>query len=79
MHGLLRYELYPSDCCLIASQDDLQAIHWLDENLPADAPVLTSSTDLNVLPTDQYQGSAGGDAGTWITPLTGRPVVIMPF
>jgi len=79
IHGLLRYDLYPSSCCLIVSQDDLQAIDWLDENLPAGARILTSSTDLNVLPTDQYQGSAGGDAGTWITALTGRPVIVMPF
>ncbi len=79
VHGLLRYELYPSDCCLIASQDDLKAIQWLDNNLPTGAPILTSSTDLNVLPTNQYQGSAGGDAGTWITPLTGRPVSLLPF
>jgi hypothetical protein len=79
MHGLLRYDLYPSDCCLIVGPDDLTAIQWLDGNLPAGTSILTSSTDLNVLPTDQYQGSAGGDAGTWITPLTGRPVVLLPF
>jgi hypothetical protein len=79
VHGLLRYDLYPSNCCLIVGQDDVKAIGWLDENLPADARILTSSTDLNVLPTDQYQGSAGGDAGTWITALTGRPVTVMPF
>ena len=79
LHGLLRYDLYPSDCCLIVGQDDLAAIQWLDESLPAGARILTSSTNLNVLPTDQFQGSAGGDAGTWITPLTGRPVVLLPF
>jgi hypothetical protein len=79
IHGLLRYELYPSSCCLIVSQDDLKAIRWLDENLPAETHILTSSTDLNVLPTDRYQGSAGGDAGAWITPLTGRPVAVLPF
>jgi hypothetical protein len=64
---------------VIVSQDDLQAIRWLDENLPADARILTSTTDLNVLPTDQYQGSAGGDAGAWIYPLTGRTVLHLPF
>ncbi len=79
VHGLFKYELYPSSCCVIVSQDDLKAIQWLDENLPPDARILTSSTNLNVLPTDQYQGSAGGDAGTWITPLTGRPVFLLPF
>ncbi len=79
VHGLLKYELYPSSCCVIVSQDDLKAIRWLDRNLPADARILTSTTDLNVLPTDQYQGSAGGDAGAWIYPLTGRPVLHLPF
>ena len=79
VHGLLKYELYPSSCCVIVSQDDLKAIQWLDENLPPKARILTSSTNLNVLPTDQYQGSAGGDAGTWIFPLTGRPVFLLPF
>jgi hypothetical protein len=79
VHALFQYDLYPSNCCAIVSQDDLKAIQWLDENLPAGARILTSSTDLNVLPTDKYQGRAGGDAGTWITPLTGRPVVLLPF
>jgi hypothetical protein len=79
LHAWFRYDLYPSDCCTIVSQDDLVAIHWLDKNIPKDAFVLTSSTDLKVLPTDKYQGSAGGDAGTWITPLTGRPVAYLPY
>ena len=78
-HGLLQYDLYPSNCCLIMSQDDLEAIQWLDENLPDGARILTASTNLNVLPTDKYQGSAGADAGTWITALTGRPVSLLPF
>jgi len=79
VNALFKYDLYPAVCCVIVSQDDLTAIRWLDENLPKDTLILTSSTDLKVLPTDKYQGSAGGDAGTWITPLTGRTVVMMPF
>lgn len=79
VNAALQYDFYPSDCCQIASRDDLAAIHWLDENLPRDALILTSSTNMNVLPNGQYQGNAGGDAGTWITPLTGRPVVYLPF
>jgi hypothetical protein len=79
IRALFQYDLYPSDCCVIMSRDDLAAIQWLDGNLPADARILTASTNLNVLPTGRYQGSAGGDAGTWITPLTGRPVVFLPF
>ncbi|HEX5836371.1 MAG TPA: hypothetical protein VFY26_00980 [Anaerolineales bacterium] len=79
VNALLEYDLYPSDCCAITSEDDLAAIQWMDENLPKDALILTSSTSLNVLPTDEYQGSAGGDAGTWVTPLIGRPSTSLPF
>jgi hypothetical protein len=79
VHALFQYDLYPSDCCVIVSQDDITAIQWLNENLPGGARILTASTDLNVLPTDNYQGRAGGDAGTWITPLTGRPIALLPF
>lgn len=79
VQALFRYDLYPSDCCAIASEDDLAAIQWLDENLPAEALILTASTDLNVLPTEGYQGSAGSDSGAWITPLTGRATTAMPY
>jgi hypothetical protein len=78
-NALLKYDLYPATCCALVSRDDLAAIQWMDKNLPPDSLILTSSTDMNVLPTDKYQGSAGGDGGTWITPLTGRPVTFMPF
>ena len=79
VNAFLNYDLYPSDCCAITSEDDLAAIQWMDENLPKDALILTSSTALNVLPTDEYQGNAGGDAGTWVTPLIGRPSTSLPF
>jgi hypothetical protein len=78
-HAWFKYDLYPSDCCAIASQDDLTALHWIAENLAQDALILTSSTMLNVLPTEEYQGSAGSDAGAWVTPLTGRPSTSLPF
>ena len=79
INGLFRYDFYPSDCCDIASYDDLEAIGWMGNNLPQDVRILVSSTELNVLPTDEYQGSAGGDAGTWINPLIGRTTIFMPF
>jgi hypothetical protein len=60
------------------SEDDLAAIHWMDQNIPGDAHILVASTELNVLPTDEFQGSAGGDAGTWITPLIHRISTYMP-
>jgi hypothetical protein len=79
VNAFFKYDLYPSNCCAITSEDDLAAIEWMDANLPKDALILTSSTALNVLPTDEYQGSAGGDAGTWVTPLIGLPTTSLPF
>jgi hypothetical protein len=79
INAWFQYDFYPADCCDIASQDDLAAIQWADRNLPRDARILISSTELNVLPTDEYQGSAGGDAGTWIHPLINRFTIYMPY
>lgn len=79
VNALVKYDLYPSDCCELASQDDLTAIQWMDENLPQDARILISSTELKVLPTEEHQGYAGGDAGIWINPLINRTTILMPF
>jgi hypothetical protein len=79
VNALFQYDLYPSDCCSIVSEDDIAAIHWMDQNIPRDAHILVASTQLNVLPTDEFQGSAGSDAGTWITPLIHRISTFMPF
>jgi hypothetical protein len=79
VHAFFKYELYPSDCCSIVSYADLEAIDWMNNTLPKDARILISSTELNVLPTEEFQGNAGGDAGIWITPLINRPTVLMPF
>jgi hypothetical protein len=76
---VFKYEVYPSGCCSIVSRDDLVAIDWIDKNLPSEARILTSSTELRVLATDAFQGSAGGDAGTWINPLTGRVTMSLPY
>ena len=79
VNAWFEYDLYPSDCCDIVSHDDLEAIDWMDRNLPPDARILISSTSLNVLPTTADQGTTGGDAGTWITPLIDRAIIFMPF
>lgn len=55
------------------------AIDWVDKNLPSDARILISSTELRVLDTNSPQGAAGGDAGAWITPLTGRRTIRLPY
>jgi hypothetical protein len=79
INALFRYEVYPSGCCSIVGRDDLVALDWMDKNLPVDARILTSSSELRVLATDSFQGSAGADAGTWINPLTGRVTFPLPY
>ena len=79
INALFKYEVYPSGCCSIVGRDDLVALDWMDKNLPAGAHILTSSTELRVLATDEFQGSVGGDAGIWINPLTGRATTPLPF
>ncbi|HEX5808729.1 MAG TPA: hypothetical protein VFY25_08705, partial [Anaerolineales bacterium] len=76
---LSRYNFYPSDCCAIAGRDDLVALDWMDKNLPPEARILIASTELRVLASNSFEGSVSGDAGAWITPLTGRATVFLPF
>ena len=73
------YNFYPADCCSIVGRDDLVAIDWIDKNLSPDARILISSTELHVLDTNSPQGASGGDAGIWITPLTGRATIPLPY
>ena len=79
VNALFKYHVYPSDCCSIVSKDDIIAMDWMDKNLPLDARILTSSTELRVLASDSFQGAAGGDAGTWINSLTGRATISLPY
>ena len=79
INALAQYTFYPSDCCAIVGRDDLVAMDWMDTNLPADARIVISSTELRVLATDAFQGAASGDAGAWINPLIHRPTISLPF
>ena len=79
INAMFKYEVYPSGCCSIVGRDDLVALDWMDKNLPPEARILTSSTELSVLATESFQGSAGGDAGTWINPLTDRVTLSLPY
>jgi hypothetical protein len=79
VNALLNYTLYPSDCCSIVSRDDLVAIDWIDKHLPSEARILISSTELRVLASDSFQGAVNGDAGAWITPLTDRATIALPY
>jgi len=79
VNAYAHYNLYQADCCSIVGRDDLVAIDWLGKHLPADARIVISSTELRVLASDSPQGAAGGDAGIWITPLTGRTTMPVPY
>ena len=79
INAFANYNLYPAECCDILGRDDLVAIDWIDKNLTSDAIILISSTELRVLDTNSPQGAAGGDAGAWITPLTGRATLPLPY
>jgi len=79
INALFTYEVYPSGCCNLVGRDDLVAMDWIDKNLPAQARLLTSSTEMMVMDTDAFQGAVGGDAGIWINPLTSRGTVQLPY
>jgi hypothetical protein len=78
-NALMYYEFYPSDCCNIVTRNDLVAIDWIDENLPKDARILISSTELIVQSSGRLQGFFAADAGVWITPLTNRVTIPLPY
>jgi hypothetical protein len=78
-NAIIQYEFYPSDCCNIVGRDDLVAIDWMKENLPSDARILISSTELIVKASGSLQGYSPADAGAWITPLTGRVTIPLPY
>jgi hypothetical protein len=51
----------------------------MDKSLPLDARILISASELRVLPSDSFQGYVFGDAGGWITPLTNRYTISLPY
>ncbi len=66
------YDLYPATCCVLASPDDVTAIDWIANHIPADAYIGISATELKVLTSGSFEGYVGGDAGIWVTPLSNR-------
>ncbi len=73
----INHDFYPSDCCQIAGQDDLSAIHWMDRMLPQDANILIASANLFVTSLESPESLAGVDGGIWINPLTSRKTIPM--
>ena len=78
-NAIANYNIYPANCCSIVGRDDLVAIDWMNKNLPSNARIAISSTELHVLDTPAPQGAAFGDAGAWITPLTDRVTIPVPY
>lgn len=58
---------------ILALPQDMAALQWIDDNLPADARVAVSSW--------RWLGEtwAGSDGGAWIVPLTGRESTTPPI
>ena len=75
INAFATYDLYPSDCCVLVGNDDLTAMDWMNAQLPADARIGISATELNVLASDSFEGYVGGDAGIWVTPLFDRATI----
>jgi hypothetical protein len=72
INAFIKYDLYPSPCCILASNDDVTAIDWIANQLPTNARIGISATELKVLVSGAFEGYVGGDAGIWITPMINR-------
>jgi hypothetical protein len=72
INAFIKYDLYPSPCCILASNDDVTAIDWIANQLPINARIGISATELKVLVSGSFEGYVGGDAGIWITPMINR-------
>jgi len=75
VNAFFTYDLYPSPCCVLASNDDVTSIDWIANKLPMDARIGISATELNVLASGSFEGYVGGDAGMWILPLINRSTI----
>ena len=78
LNARANHAFYASDCCQIASHDDLAAIYWMDKTLPADAKILTASTGMFVTSLASPDSLVGVDGGIWVTPLISRRTTSAP-
>jgi hypothetical protein len=79
VNAFFTYDLYPSSCCVIVGNDDLAAIDWMENQLPVEARIGISSIEIKVIPSESFEGIVGGDAGIWVTPLTGMSTITLPY
>ncbi len=77
LHALATQSFSPAPCCELAGADDVAALAWMADNLPAEARVGIAVTDVSL--------SASGtlvdtpvDGGAWVSPLTGRAAIPLP-
>ena len=72
LFGVFTQAYQPNDCCNYASADDRAAITWIKQNLPEDAQIaIPGRFDLYPV--------IGSDSGMWVTPLTGRKTIMLPY
>ena len=79
IHAVVTYDFYPSDCCVIAGNDDIAAMEWMNQRLPSDARIGISTTTLKVLVSESFEGYVGSDAGIWIAPFINRVTIALPY
>jgi hypothetical protein len=79
LNAFLTYDLYPSNCCVIAGNNDVAAITRMDAQLPLNARIGIATTELNVTASETFEGIVGSDAGIWITPLINRATIPLPY
>lgn len=63
---------FPSSCCNYVEESDLQAVEWIDQNLPEEATIIAAGF---LIP----KSIMSTDAGVWPGALTGRPTLILPY
>jgi hypothetical protein len=67
-----QYKFFPSTCCQFFGEDDAVALDWMNTNLPLNAKIAISSSEMFILETESPTSSSGTDGGIWISPLIHR-------
>jgi hypothetical protein len=70
---------YSPNCCQLFTADDQKAIGWITQNLPSTATITISSTEARFFDSGPSGWYAGSDGGIWISPLTGRSTILLPY
>ena len=79
IHAWITYNFSASDCCQLVNHGDVVALDWMDKNLPANAHIAIASADLNLNAFGNSMQGTGTDAGIWVTPLTQRAILALPY